>query len=244
MSEEQPIIGGDADPPLDPENDLSGSGRIDKRPSGPNRRDSVGRLSLTGVNFQIPTNAGAKEHVMDKHGEESWSVTILHFLHDNRVQTFLMILLLLDVLILFTEIFLLAEFPPCVVIRRDCISCCPASTDNNGGNDLRWLAADDYGPICPEEDGLSQYPPAETGETQGGCDPNKWSTVHTIEEVLFALTITILTIFFIELNLEMIALRPKVFFRQFFYLLDYFIITVRHPKKDSLKSQYEMNEPF
>jgi hypothetical protein len=50
--------------------------------------------------------------------------------------------------------------------------------------------------------------------------------VHIAENVLFSFTILILSTFLVELNLEMIALGPGIFFRQVFYLLDYFIITV------------------
>jgi hypothetical protein len=64
----------------------------------------------------------------------------------------------------------------------------------------------------------------------GGCDEAKYSTVHKVEEVLFAFTMTILFTFFLELNLEMLALRPWVFFRQIFYVLDYFIISVSIPR--------------
>lgn len=60
----------------------------------------------------------------------------------------------------------------------------------------------------------------------GTCDEHKWNTVHTIELVLFAMTITILSTFFIEIHLEMIAIGPSVFFRQMFYLFDYIIILV------------------
>jgi hypothetical protein len=61
-------------------------------------------------------------------------------------------------------------------------------------------------------------------EYAAGCDEHKWESVHTVEEVLFSFTMIILFTFFIELNIAMAALGPGVFFRQLFYLLDYFIV--------------------
>ena len=59
-----------------------------------------------------------------------------------------------------------------------------------------------------------------------GCDEDKWHTIHAIEQAFFYTTIVILSLFFIELNLGMIALTPCIFFRQFFFLLDYVIIAM------------------
>jgi hypothetical protein len=128
-----------------------------------------------------------------------------------------MSLLVLDVLILCTELFLLATYPECHTIRRDAISCCPVLE----GEAARFLAesgdSDHSEELC--EAGLEPSP-----DYEAGCDEHKYEGVHTTEEVLFALTMTILFVFFIELNVSMAALGPGVFFRQLFYLLDYFIV--------------------
>jgi hypothetical protein len=50
--------------------------------------------------------------------------------------------------------------------------------------------------------------------------------IHTVETFLFAVTIFVLSVFMLELTASMIALTPQIFFRQFFFLLDYVIITV------------------
>jgi hypothetical protein len=191
-----------------------------------------GRLSVRGeYNFGIPTQRGAQDHVEEHHGRDSWRMKVLEFIHQKKVQYTLTALLILDVLILFSELLLLTYFPMCSVIERDCISCCADSDYTNsttvdGHNDfLRFLAGGDGGDeqdhheeIC--EAGLQ--PDYDTGT----CDSHKWETVHTVELVLFSFTVVILSIFLIELNLEMVALRPSIFFRQFFYALDYLIITV------------------
>jgi hypothetical protein len=181
------------------------------------RTIQAGRLSVRSMNFGIPTNTGAQEHVEDLHGDESWRLKILKVLHSPNMQKTLMALLFLDVVILFIEIFLLATYPPCTVIERDCISCCKATAEDDAHD--RFLAEEHHEDFC--EAGLEA-----TYENDPGCDEHKWSQVHTAEQVLFSFTILILSTFLVELHLEMIALGPGIFFRQVFYLLDYFIITV------------------
>jgi membrane-bound ClpP family serine protease len=69
------------------------------------RRQS-GLVHDNRVSFRIPTNEDAKIHVHDMHGHESWRAKILYFLHQPSVQWTLIALLLLDVVILFTELYL------------------------------------------------------------------------------------------------------------------------------------------
>ena len=190
---------------------------------------NAGALSTRALNFNIPTTQGTNDHAKEQHGTHSWRYKVLRFVHSGKVQKLLMALLLLDVIILFIEILLLALFPHCSVIVRDAISCCPAEEDDEhddgAGSQLRFLEAasghgEEHHDVC-EADDLRAFP-----EYEAGCDEHKWSTVHTVEEVLFALTITILSIFMVELNVVMIALKPQIFFRQFFFMLDYVIITI------------------
>ena len=69
------------------------------------RRVGVG-LVHDRVSFRIPTNEDAKIHVDHTHGHESWRAKLLQFLHHPIVQWTMIGLLLLDVVILFTELFL------------------------------------------------------------------------------------------------------------------------------------------
>ena len=165
------------------------------RPSHPAlRRQNGGRLSTRNMNFTIPTNQGAQDHAVEKHGAHSWRYKVLKFVHMHTVQILLMSLLLLDVIILFIEIFLLAQFPPCSTIERDAISCCPVQDDH--ANPTERFLSEEAG-ICdaPGSVALEEFP--------AGCDDHKWHTVHVVEEVLFSLTITILSIFFVELTVTM-----------------------------------------
>jgi len=207
-------------------------GELPRRP--PRRpRGSVmeaGRLSTTNLNFGLPSNEAAQEHACCEHGEDSWRYKLLTKLHSKPVQMTLVGLLLLDVLILFTELALLASYPACFLVVRDAISCCPlpdggeveAAADAAGH---RFLAEDGS---HSEEDHLtcsdpSLYPFEEYGAT---CDPHKWHRVHTAELVLFCFTMTILSLMMLELLLAAAALTPCIFFRQVFYAADFIIIAV------------------
>lgn len=177
------------------------------------------RMSIAAVNFHIPTNQEADDFVHTTHGTNSWKSKTVDLLHSHKVQFLLMTLLLLDVLILFIEIFLLAHYPHCATIVRDCISCCEpndVSGHDDDGEGHRFLAGKSY---C--EAGLEP-----NYYNEAGCDVHKYATVHKLEDVLFGITMSILGFFLLELNLEMVALGPCVFFRQFFYALDYVIILV------------------
>ena len=185
-----------------------------------------GCLSTRQMNFGIPTNAGAELHVDEEHGQDHWRKRALTFLHTSQVQMTLMSLLLLDVLILFVEMFLLSSYPNCSVIIRDAISCCPVLEGDVEHDTAQWLLAEEEGDDHGHHDVCDDVGLEADYNSDAGCDPHKWARVHTAEMALFAMTLTILSVFMIELNVEMIALRPAVFFRQFFFLLDYFIISV------------------
>jgi len=150
--------------------------------------------------------------------------------HSSTIQKLLMVLLLIDVIILFVELLFLANYPHCTIIERDGISCCPINTTSTTDHERRWLADGQEADTDGDDHDHHDYcdAPGSTAFTDypAGCDEHKWHVVHTVEEVLFALTITILCIFMVELNISMIALTPKIFFRQFFFMLDYVIITV------------------
>ena len=160
------------------------------------------------MNFGIPTNVGVEEHVEETHGQESWRYKVMKVMHSKTVQYTLMGLLMLDVIILFVEVFLFASYPMCSLIERDGISCCPDSGDH------RFLS----------EEGICPAGTKDSGHAY--CDDHKWERVHKVEEFLFVLTIFILSLFFVELNIIMVTLRPRIFFRQAFLLLDYVIVSV------------------
>jgi hypothetical protein len=152
------------------------------------------RLSTTTMNFQVPANEGAQEVVKEIHGEDTWRSGILHFLHSHNVHYILMFLLILDIVILFIEIFLIGHYPPCKIIERDCIACCPSQ--NYEG---RFLEGSSHG------DGLICENGFDTTSGHGMCDEGKWHTVHIVEDILFWFTITILAIFLFEIHAELVS---------------------------------------
>ncbi|KAL3913637.1 MAG: hypothetical protein SGARI_000557 [Bacillariaceae sp.] len=175
--------------------------------------------NLASVRFtSLPDYAGrlsTRDLNLETHGLDSRRAAALRFLHQKWLQWTLCGLLVLDVLILFTELMLLAAYPACHIIERDCIACC-SEGDHQG--EERWLAGDGHHEEICEAGYL------ETGEPS--CDGHKWHAVHTAEEVMFWFTITILAIFFVELNVELWALGPGIFFRQAFFAVDYLVITI------------------
>ena len=230
----------------------------------------------------VPTNEEEALHVDAVHGVDSWESRVLHVLHGPKIELMLAGLLLLDVVILFVELFLGASYPPCSVVTRDAVSCCPAYADMYGGDDdHRFLAEAADGdasgsassmPACGiaidehDDDDHTGYSSGSGGgghflrallrslaanakeeEEEGGhghghhssvceaglletacpagCDDHQHAAIHSLHTVLFSMTIAILGIFLLELSLLIICLKPKVFFRKPFYVLDLVVVT-------------------
>lgn len=183
------------------------------------------QISAKSINWNIPANHQVALHAKSERGYYSWQYRVLKFLHGHKVQIFLASLLFLDVLILFCELALLTIYPSCHLVERDAISCCPiVQEEEHDDAHLRFLEGDDHHGnddhhfCAPGLQAMEEY--------EAGCDEHKWERVHRTEMALLSLTLFILSVFFIELTVTMIALTPQVFFRQIFYTLDYFIVTV------------------
>lgn len=195
----------------------------------------------------IPINEEEAHHVDVVHGEDSWEAKVLHVLHSKTCQYILMGLLLLDVVILFVELFLGAQYPACTFIIRDAISCCPKTFDSDSQADEHRLLGETSSLTCEargietgdlhmfrslaevaSDEGHHSVCEAgvDTPQCQAGCDPHKYDGVHTAHTALFFTTITILSIFMIELILLIVCLKPRVFFRKSFYVLDLFVVSV------------------
>jgi len=65
-------------------------------------------LEESQLSFKIPTNEDAAIHVHDKHGQHSWQAKILKVIHAKWFQRLMLALLMLDIVILFTELFLMS----------------------------------------------------------------------------------------------------------------------------------------
>lgn len=150
-----------------------------------------------------------------RRGTDSWRVTLVKFFHRHRVQIFFIVLLILDVIIVFVELFIDAEFPRCHIIIRDATSCCDADSSAH----LRMLASGSgsgagHHALC--EGYVESAVPAD-------CDAHKHETVHTVHEALYISSVSILSAFAIELLLLLGALDLQ-FFHNLLYVIDFLVV--------------------
>ena len=141
------------------------------------------RTIRTNVNFGIPSRLSVVKFANDRHGEDAWRVKVHNFIGQKWFQATLTILLVLDVIIVFTEVLLDKQYPPCYTITRDCIACCPV-TEIEGDQSERWLADDDYN-FCENPEYKATGDPA--------CDEYRHKAAKMAKEVLFWMTVVILS---------------------------------------------------
>lgn len=181
--------------------------------------DHKERITDKRIHFGVLKRTSVNDFAVETHGSNNWKTKVHTFMDRSSVQIILHSLLILDVLIIFSELFLMSEYPSCRLVERDCQACCPKSHDDDALGNERWLEGDDY---HSEEICKSGY--EFTG--LAACDSHKYETVHTIEVVFFYCTVTILVIFLIENIIEMVVLGPMNYFRQFFLVFDLFVVVV------------------
>ena len=163
-------------------------------------------------------------------GATSWKARVVTFIHKERVQLVLIVLLLIDVGVIFVELFIDAEYPKCHIIRRDATSCCPTTVNSSsdyhrllaGGSDSGSGSGDggSHHAICEEQRGFGY----EDSGTTAACDEHRHATVHILHEVLFGISVSVLSIFLIELLVLLVALGSR-FFHNPWYLLDSIVVS-------------------
>lgn len=89
-----------------PEEEAKNSPKMDRLDMGKQKR----ALQKESVYFGIPTNNDARVHAEQEHGADSWRFKAVAFLHSEKIEKLGLGLLLLDVFLLFVELFLLASF--------------------------------------------------------------------------------------------------------------------------------------
>ena len=149
----------------------------------PSRRKKLGgsvTASKYDLNYGIPSKKATHTFVAQENGLDSWQVKIHDFIEQQWVQYVLVGLLMSDILIIFAELFLQSEYPSCRLVTRDCKACCPSDSYVGEDSPGRWLA-----------ESLCDAGYAETGTA--ACDKHKYAGVHLAEEVLFSITIVILS---------------------------------------------------
>ena len=175
------------------------------------------------------TNTLMYRAVEQRDGKHSWEAAAVRWLQSRCVQITLIVLLLLDVLIVFAELFLETEHPSCKTMRKHSYSCCPAEGISSAH---RMLSASQ---VAPHEDtelfGFLHVPHAPThgcdapavphlvasGGSQIGCDMAEWA--HTTHEIFSMLSLLILMAFQVEI-MGLIAAFRGLFFRSQGYILD------------------------
>jgi hypothetical protein len=186
----------------------------------PSLKKDYGYRTLTAkTRFVMPTREFENDVAVERHGGDSWKTKAVQFIHTKPVQFTLIALLLIDVIVLFIEMFISASFPSCSSVEEDGISCCPATEEQA----VRWLSeatandAHEQHNLCESPFLSTTYPVA--------CDEHKYPGLHTAHVVLRAISISILTVFLVELSVLMIAIGVRHFFHKFYYVLDLFVIS-------------------
>lgn len=151
----------------------------------------------------------------DRRGPDSWQVRVLRFSHRQDVQWFMIGLLLLDVCVIFAELFIESEFPSCRKIQHAAISCCAASTSHPGGADLIGHSLEHH--QCDQ--GFAQF-----HEATVACAPQAWAGAHDTHVVLDRVTFSILAVFELEVVVLVVALQD-LFCRSWVNVLDLIVIT-------------------
>jgi len=158
------------------------------------------------------SDAKSEEDVLaESLGHKHWRVCWLKFLQGHIVQYGLTFLLVLDIVIVLSEVFVEAEYPSCYRISRDAISCCPSA----GARQLGGGSTNE--PIC-------MPPLAPKFDYGAGCDDHKFPAVHAMHSIAFIASATILCLFEVELLATLSALGT-LFFKNPLYLLDMIVVT-------------------
>jgi len=204
-------------------------------------KEVVGKLTAFKKWWVVSTHEETAM-VEKRRGKHSWQAKIVHFFHAPKVQVFFITLLVLDVMIVFVELFVDAEFPRCDIIVRDATSCCNAS-DTLTGSHRRLLEEDffEYGHRFLASASSSASGSASGSSDSGhhghhamcepytiglkaDCDAHQHEAVHQLHDALYIISVTILSAFALELLLLFAAL-DRQFFHNLLYLVDALVVS-------------------
>ncbi|EOD41821.1 hypothetical protein EMIHUDRAFT_461000 [Emiliania huxleyi CCMP1516] len=144
-------------------------------------------------------------------------------------QALLTLLLVCDVIAVFGELFIDAEFPSCMYVLRDAIPCCDSGCIGAGDYSAA-AAADAIQTILSLGKSVQARHSHLDSTGRIGCDSHKHDLAHKFHKFLFRVSLTVLVVFELEL-LGLIASLDRAFFRQPapanpLYVLDLIVITV------------------
>ena len=183
--------------------------------------------------------------VTRRHGSNSWRVHVVNTLHSPFANTTLIVLLLLDVTVVFAELFLEGVYPGCEIIKRDAVSCCAAAAGPSFHpiEHIVNAATDDWATTMSAPSLFDDHADAahrmlsssSAGACGAGldvfamngvyCDPHHHEWVHKLETSFSLITVCILGVFELELLLLLSALGPRLFFRSLLHIFDLFVIS-------------------
>lgn len=171
-------------------------------------------------------------------GEQSWSAQLAAILQGRCVQLLLVALLLIDVGLVFGEIFLEAYYPSCRAVRRSAVSCCPADPIApasaihaiHGEGTLLEVAIHGLTTAFGDPGYLNALhaqdacvPPLVSTAHEIGCEVNPfWHAVHVSFSVLSFL---ILAVFSAEIGLLLATFR-ELSLRSAGILLDVVVVSL------------------
>jgi len=171
--------------------------------------------SIDAVWMQSQQRRGAKwvsadseaRALSSRRGPYAWQTKLLAFLHSPRLQALLTLLLVCDVIAVFGELFIDAEFPSCMYVLRDAIPCCDSGCI--GAGDYSAAAAADaiqtilslgksvQGDLHLEHDETRAEICAGQGHShldstgRIGCDSHKHDLAHKFHKFLFRVSLTV-----------------------------------------------------
>lgn len=164
--------------------------------------------------------------VAERDGPSSWQAKMVRTLQSQDVQIGLIVLLLLDVIFIFTELFIEAEYPTCHTMSQRAVSCCPAVPLEARQLRDHFVVHDEANEKLAYQMGhFAECPspfvaaPADNGLQ---CLNNDWA--HAMHDWLTLGSLCILSIFLFEL-LALLAALGSLFLRSWAYILDLAIIS-------------------
>jgi hypothetical protein len=182
--------------------------------------DNTGVMEVDGGAVPGPESLEALVTEMQQK-ESHWRVNTLHAIHSPYVQHFLLALLAIDIIALIVELFLDTEFPYCAAALRT-VQCVANETYVPGAGGMLVNATLLMHKRSSDAQEVMRMPLA-------GAMPECLPHSHPVEVAHTALTgisLTILTIFLIELLTLMWSLGIKVFVSRVLYMLDSVIVLV------------------
>ena len=158
--------------------------------------------------------------LIGRRGANSIRVRLVKVIHRPKVQLFFIFLLILDVVVLFVELFIDAEYPRCSIVIRDATSCCPGAYASGSVSSSASVSGSASG---SGSGGYHALCGAYDIGVDADCDSHQHALVHKLHDALFGTSVVILSAFAAELTLLLLALDCQ-FFHHLLYVIDAVVV--------------------